>query len=422
MTLTHGADATVLREISARLTATARQTTQVGDSGRAQLVTLQGAWEGDDLERFAHRWARARGDLERCSQMLDALAAELQRQAQEQQDASGQVGGGAGGSAGAQAAPFGGGRLPQGPAPQGPTPQSPPGGSTFDDDVRGTEGQPVDRDLWGLAFYAQGTRHPLHGVPVIGYQQPALPEGYTEVSAAELTELGLDPARFGPNSTPQAYVFRTEDDGYVVAFQGSVEGEDWVTNGRQALGAGDPQYTAAMQLGLDVQAATGGEVTFTGHSLGGGLAAAAGLATGQPAVTFDAAGIHPTTAAEAAAMRADGSTGASVLAEAGAGQMRAYSVSTDGLTGLQQATGLPDAPGTQIVLDTPPSPERDVVVGTSAGIGGLVGGLVGLGDGDLTDWQEDVGEGAAVGAGLGEGVWGHTWDPMTDALAERYPD
>ena len=44
------------------------------------------------------------------------------------------------------------------------------------------------------------------------------------------------------------------------------------------------------------------------------------------------------------------------------------------------------------------------------------------GDGDLTDWQEDVGEGAAVGAGLGEGVWGHTWDPMTDALAERYPD
>ena len=43
---------------------------------------------------------------------------------------------------------------------------------------------------------------------------------------------------------------------------------------------------------------TGGNVTITGHSLGGGLASIGSLASQIPAFTFDAAGLHPNSVAQ----------------------------------------------------------------------------------------------------------------------------
>ena len=365
-------------------------------------------------------WRVAERSLDDCAAMLTTMADLMTEQAEEQLDASDGAG------AVLTAAPA----APRPAGPPSPPPEQPPTGSTFDEDVRGTEGQPVDRELWQIAFHAQGTEHPLHEVDMFGYDQPPLPEGYTAPSAEEIAALGLDPTDFGPDSSPQAYLVRTPDGGYVVAFQGSVEGEDWVTNGRQAFGHDDPQYQRAMELAVEVNEASGGNVTFTGHSLGGGFAAAAAMATGQPAVTFDASGVHDNTAAAAAEMRGDGSTAASVQAEASQGQMRSYRMETDGLTNVQEATGLPDAPGTPITLETPPSLGRDITVGaTGAGgalVGGAVGGVTGLFDGNPFDVGDDIAEGAQAGArtgvAVGEGVWGHSWSPMDDAMEERYPD
>ena len=42
----------------------------------------------------------------------------------------------------------------------------------------------------------------------------------------------------------------------------------------------------------------GKQVTFVGHSLGGGLATAAAAVFQRPAVTFNAAGVHPWTVSE----------------------------------------------------------------------------------------------------------------------------
>lgn len=412
--LTHGADAARLRTIAEQLRAQARRATAAEDAGTAQAARLQDAWEGEDLETFTERWRHARVAIARCAERLDAMATLMLEQADQQDAASEEAG--AGGRSGGEAGP--GRRTSSGPRAPGPEDGE---GSSFDEDIRGTEGQPVDKDLWQLAFHAQGTEHPLHGVPIIGYDLPPLPEGYEQVTPDEIAELGLDPASFGPDAQPQASIYRTPDGGYVVAFQGSVEGGDWLTNGRQALTGDDPQFTAAMELAAQVDAATGGDVTFTGHSLGGGLAAAAALATGQPAVTFDASGIHPETAEQAAQILGDGSTGAELLAGASEGQIRAYALETDILTDVQTSTGLPDAAGTQITLDTPTSPERDIVTTAGAAGGAAVGIVTGLADGDLFDVAEDAATGAQVGRDVADGVWGHSWDPMTEAMEERYP-
>ena len=82
---------------------------------------------------------------------------------------------------------------------------------------------------------------------------------------------------------------------YVLANRGSEGSGDWGTNLEQGIGLDSEQYEEAVALALAVYDAVGGRVTFTGHSLGGGLASAQALATGAPAVTFNAAGLDPAT-------------------------------------------------------------------------------------------------------------------------------
>ena len=102
-----------------------------------------------------------------------------------------------------------------------------------------------------------------------------------------LKELGVD---YSPRHGLQA-ALSTQGDHYFLAFRGSEEAVDWRTNLYQGLAIKTSQYEQAISLAIAVDKATGGNLTITGHSLGGGLAAAAANATGGKAVTFNAAGL-----------------------------------------------------------------------------------------------------------------------------------
>ena len=99
---------------------------------------------------------------------------------------------------------------------------------------------------------------------------------------------------------------------YVIGFRGTQptekfldnfkEGANWRDNIEQPLGgaADNPgsAYSRAMRLAIRVNRNArklGASVSYTGHSLGGGLASAAAVVTGQPAVTHNAAGLLPAT-------------------------------------------------------------------------------------------------------------------------------
>jgi len=91
---------------------------------------------------------------------------------------------------------------------------------------------------------------------------------------------------------------------YIVANRGTVispwhpvvTSADVTTDVRQALGYPTLQYNVdAKQLGKALAKVNGGNVVLTGHSLGGGEAALEARLTGDPAVTFDSAGVSQYT-------------------------------------------------------------------------------------------------------------------------------
>jgi uncharacterized Zn-binding protein involved in type VI secretion len=104
---------------------------------------------------------------------------------------------------------------------------------------------------------------------------------------------------------------------------------DFVAGNSQGLGTLSPQYFQAIVVAQLMQAKYGDKLTFAGDSLGGGLATVAALATGAPADTFNAAGIHRNT------LLAYG------LNPFATGNIDAYQVDGDLLSTLQQSSGLP---------------------------------------------------------------------------------
>lgn len=150
---------------------------------------------------------------------------------------------------------------------------------------------------------------------------------YFDDSGGLLGELGIE---YAPQDGFAAVLSMTEDGQYILAFRGTDGLGNWSANLGQSLGLSSSQYQQALELGGAVFQATGGNVLFTGHSLGGGLASAAAVGTGGRAITFNAAGLHSATVS--------GSHGG----------IRAHYIRGDWLSTLQDFTPLPNAAGTRI--------------------------------------------------------------------------
>lgn len=107
-----------------------------------------------------------------------------------------------------------------------------------------------------------------------------LPEGWSEVPASHV-EL---PSGF------EAVSF-TEGSRIVISYAGTGPSlSDWDANSGLALGLGSGQLREAALYYIEVKSANpGATISFTGHSLGGGLAALMGVFFDEQAVTFDQA-------------------------------------------------------------------------------------------------------------------------------------
>ncbi len=133
---------------------------------------------------------------------------------------------------------------------------------------------------------------------------PQPPAGWTEIKS-----LGMDDTKTGFRAV---VFYNATTNQYVVAFAGTqvASGKDWWANFKQAFDNWSntlpTQYGQAMARANDVIAKAAGTkgkddqpatVVFVGHSLGGGLASLAAIATKNTAYTFNAAGLNKNTLA-----------------------------------------------------------------------------------------------------------------------------
>ena len=111
---------------------------------------------------------------------------------------------------------------------------------------------------------------------------------------------GLRNATFEDANTGfRAMLYRSKDEQEIVVVYRGVRRSNILRDSQtclsQGLGFGAAVYRQAIELGKAVVEVYGDKVFFTGHSMGGGLAAAASLVANRPAVTFNSAGVHPAT-------------------------------------------------------------------------------------------------------------------------------
>jgi hypothetical protein len=158
------------------------------------------------------------------------------------------------------------------------------------------------------------------------------PPGFREATTGDLSALGLKPSDLtSDKSTFAARVYVTgtgADAKYVVAFRGTEGKSDWISNAKQAFGVSSDHYDKALAIGSKIADSGNQNVTLTGHSLGGGLASATAIASGQDAITFNAAGLSDATIRNANQIRTD--TGVT-----NAGNVDAYFVRGEVLSTLQ---------------------------------------------------------------------------------------
>ncbi|MGP3593849.1 hypothetical protein [Vagococcus sp. WN89Y] len=146
------------------------------------------------------------------------------------------------------------------------------------------------------------------GQPVNALESlPDVPEGWTDISNDEnaLSSLGLkremlfdqsaEPNFFSRVYAPDKSVFGNDMNPTVV-FRGTRPDKmmDWGNNLAQGGGFHSTYYEKAVNIGSKI-AQTGNNVDIAGHSLGGGLASAAGIASGQPTWTYNSAGLKSGT-------------------------------------------------------------------------------------------------------------------------------
>ena len=130
---------------------------------------------------------------------------------------------------------------------------------------------------------------------------PDAPTGLNLIDPKEIP--GLENATFTDEETGfGAALFESDiNDETMLTYRGTNNGvtgkKDWKVNGMQAIGMDTAQYEQAMYLAKEVEKKLEGNFITVGHSLGGGLSSAATAVTGVKGYTYNAAGLHPDTAA-----------------------------------------------------------------------------------------------------------------------------
>ncbi|WFQ81367.1 phospholipase [Xenorhabdus sp. SF857] len=177
------------------------------------------------------------------------------------------------------------------------------------------------------------------------YRQTSLGIGdYVRLSDEDLSRAGIDPDTLNDYSTGfQAGVYQNKGL-YIVSFTGSNELQDFMVSIRQKLGYNEKQYNQAVELAHKALEVFGENVIFTGHSLGGGLATVAALATGKPAVIYNSVSVSDAT------LKHMGVSPEVAHELADSGLVRHYTVEHDWLGNLQKTLPIRQPMGHKIEL------------------------------------------------------------------------
>lgn len=221
----------------------------------------------------------------------------------------------------------------------------------FAESMRGQQPQPEDRQFPAVLqdLYATASQRREGSAETFA----PLPNGWTRMDDSTLQRAGIDPGLLhDAKSGFDAAFYRNEQGQVVLGFCGTDEGKDWKHNLGQGLGFDDAQYASAIQLGSQARQAFGDQVVISGHSLGGGLAAASAMVNDIPAVTYNAAGVNDRT------LERQGLDASAAKDYASSELIRGYHVKNEILTHLQEDSiplkwAMPNAAGHQIELPEP---------------------------------------------------------------------
>ena len=137
-------------------------------------------------------------------------------------------------------------------------------------------------------------------------------EGYEKLNAEEMGKMNIkDSDLKDPSTGFKADIYKDKNGDYVLVYRGTYSdpnhpendlihdwSKEWTDdNMKQGLGMGSEQYNKSIKLAEKVNSnkPKDKQLTIAGHSLGGGLATAAGAATGSKTYAFCPAGVHPNT-------------------------------------------------------------------------------------------------------------------------------
>lgn len=113
--------------------------------------------------------------------------------------------------------------------------------------------------------------------PDTEFNRPAVPAGWTELEWHADEGDGFSYGVYGNGSE------------IVVAYAGTNQNIDWAANITNGVGLGSTQLTKAAIAYLQAKQTYGENISFTGHSLGGGLASIMAVWFDRPATVFDEA-------------------------------------------------------------------------------------------------------------------------------------
>lgn len=162
-----------------------------------------------------------------------------------------------------------------------------------------------------------------------------VPRGWRVYSVPELSYKRVDAELLRKGDEWRGEVYERGDE-VILAWAGNRGGDEGLVIA-QEIGLPMPEFLEAAEVARQLVAAFPNKrVSFAGHSMGGGFASAAAVATGKDALLFNAQGLHRNTI--------------QAIGGEGPGEIKHYAVLFDYATMLQSLPFLPKALGRRIVL------------------------------------------------------------------------